>query len=79
VWRHPEDGSVSAFEFILKDNLVRAAAGRGLEYYSGDGTGSRAATAVRCLEIHRLFQWVVPNLPAAIPEDVRGYLHAYAQ
>lgn len=78
VWRRPEGGEVAAFEFILKDNLVRAAAGHGLEYFAGDGTGSRAATAVRCLEIHRLFQWVVPNLPAAVPADVRAFLANYA-
>jgi len=28
VWRHPTGGMVSAFEFILKDSLVRAAVGQ---------------------------------------------------
>ena len=28
VWRHPADESVMAFEFVLKDNMVRAAAGQ---------------------------------------------------
>lgn len=79
IWRHPVDGSVSAFEFILKDSLVRAARGQGMEYFSGDGRGSRPATPVRCAEIHRLFQWVVPNLPPALPGDVRAFLGHYAR
>lgn len=77
VWRHPEGGMVSAFEFILKHSLVRTAVGQGLEYFSGDGTGFRPAAAVDCAEIHRLFQWTVPNLPAAIPTDVRAFLRHY--
>jgi len=79
VWRHPEDESVMAFEFILKDTMVRASAGRTAEYLSDlEGTGSRPASTEKCLEIGRLFQWVVPNLPAAVPEEVRGFLKHYA-
>lgn len=79
IWRHPADASVSAFEFILRDSLVRVAVGREIEYFTGDGTGSRPATSMRCMEIHRLFQWVVPNLPPAIPADVRAFLRHYAR
>ncbi len=79
VWRHPADGSVAAFELVLKDNMVRAAAGQRVEYLSDlDGTGSRPAATEKCLEIGRLFQWVVPNLPADLPEEVRGFLKHYA-
>jgi hypothetical protein len=78
VWRHPRTRAVSAFELILKDCQVRAAAGRGAEYFSGEGDGARRASAARCLEIHRLFQWVVPNLPATMPEDVRRFLWHHA-
>jgi hypothetical protein len=79
VWRHPADQSVMAFEFILQDNMVRAAAGHRVEYLSDiDGTGSRPANTEKCLEIGRLFQWVVPNLPASMPEEVRGFLKHYA-
>jgi hypothetical protein len=80
VWRHPADESVMAFEFVLKDNMVRAAAGQRVEYLSDlDGTGSRPASTEKCLEIGRLFQWVVPNLPADMPEEVRGFLKHYAE
>lgn len=79
VWRHPADESVMAFEFVLKDNMVRAAAGQRVEYLSDmDGTGSRPATTEKCLEIGRLFQWVVPNLPADMPEEVKEFLRHYA-
>ncbi len=78
VWRHPVDNSVSAFEFQLKDCLLRAAEEQSLEYFTGDDTGSRPATAVRCHEIHRMFQWVVPNLPEAVPADVKKFLRRFA-
>jgi hypothetical protein len=79
VWRHPADESVLAFEFVMKDNMVRAAAGQRVEYLADlGGTGSRPANTEKCLEIGRLFQWVVPNLPADMPEEVRGFLKHYA-
>lgn len=78
IWRYPGDGSVAAFEFQLKDNLVRAAAGQGMEYYSGEGDEAREATAAKSLEIQRLFSWVVPNLAAAVPDDVRDFLKRYS-
>lgn len=76
IWRHPEDQSVAAIEFQLKDNYVRAAAGQGMEYLSG--ANPRPAAAAKALEIQRLFGWVVPNLASAVPEDVREFLRIYA-
>jgi len=79
VWRHPADESVAAFEFQLKDNLVRAAAGQQAEFLSDlDGTGSHPAATDKCLEIGRLFTWVVPNLAPVVPEDVRAFLQQFA-
>ncbi len=80
VWRYPgKDGEVGAFELVLKDNLVRAAAGQQLEFLADlDGTGSQPATSEKCVEIGRLFQWVVPNLPADLPAEVRAFLRHYA-
>ena len=76
IWRHPDDASVSAFEFQLKDNLVRAAERQRLEFLTG--AGARPATAAKALEIQRLFSWVVPNLATAVPADVRDFLKHYA-
>jgi hypothetical protein len=78
VWRHPADAAVSAFELRINDCLLRAAEGHGLEYFTDDATGSQPATAVRCHEIHCLFQWIVPNLPALVPADVRKFLQGFA-
>ena len=79
VWRYPGKGAVAAYELLLKDNLVRAAAGQRVEFLADmDGTGSLPASSERCLEIGRLFQWVVPNLPADIPTEVRAFLRHYA-
>ena len=79
IWRHPADESISAFEFQLKDNLVRGVVGQSAEFLSDlDGTGSRPATTEKCLEIGRLFSWVVPNLAPAVPDDVRAFLQHFA-
>lgn len=72
IWRHPTTRAVVAFEFLLKHHLVRAAAGHPVEYLTGPS--ARPATTTKALEIQRLFQWVVPNLSAAVPVDVRDFL-----
>ncbi len=79
IWREPSSGGVVAFEFLLKENVVQAAAGQSMEYLTGtEATGATPATAVKAMEIHRLFCWVLPNLPAAVPADVREFLQTYA-
>jgi hypothetical protein len=79
VWRYPGKGGIAAFELLLKDNLVRAAAGQRVEFLADiDGTGSQPASSEKCVEIGRLFQWVVPNLPPELPAEVRAFLRHYA-
>lgn len=79
IWRHQADRTVAAFEFQLKDCLVRAAAGHGMEYLLGsEGSAARPASPIRQAEIHRLLHWVVPNIAAAVPRDVREFLQVYA-
>ncbi len=75
IWRHRADESVAAFEFQLKDNVVRVAAGHEVQYLTG--ADARPATAAKALEIQRLFNWVVPNIAAAVPEEVREFLKRY--
>jgi len=77
VWRHPDDGAVSAFELIMGDWSVRAAAGQGAEYFSNDDTGSRPATSFRTQEIHRWLHWAAGNLPPCVPDDVRAFVRGY--
>jgi hypothetical protein len=77
AWRNPADGSVAAFEFQLKDSLVRGAEGRAVKYLTGTGADLHPAPAAQSLEIQRLFRWVVPNLSLSVPEDVRKFLQRF--
>jgi hypothetical protein len=72
VWRDPATSAVKACEFLLKHYLIRAAAGRPVEYLTSPS--GRPAAPTTAAEIQRLFSWVVPNLPDAVPEDVRAFL-----
>ncbi len=76
VWRDPATQAVKACEFLLKHHLVRAAAGRPVEYLTSPS--GRRASPTTAREIQRLFCWVVPNLPDAMPEDVRAFLKQHA-
>ena len=76
IWRHPANGAVAAFAFQLKDSLVRATYGSRMEFLTGPD--AQPATAAKALEIQRLFNWVLPNLASAVPEDVREFLKRYA-
>ena len=78
VWRSPAKRAVVAFEFQLKDNLVRAVLGQRMEFLTGFGAEARPAPPAKALEIQRLFNWVLPNLAPAVPEDVREFLARYA-
>ncbi len=74
IWREKSGRKVTAFEFLLKDCLVRAAHGQPVEYL----TNARHATPAKAEEIKRLLGWVVPNLAPAVPDDVRDFLRHYA-
>lgn len=79
VWRDPADKEMTAFEFLLKDCLVRGAQEQELQYLDGtDAATARPASDVKAAEIHRLFRWVTPNLPPAVPADVREFLQYFA-
>jgi hypothetical protein len=58
---------------------VRAADEHSIEYLAGASADEAHRTSgVRLWEIQRLFQWVVPNLASAVPNDVRAFLQDYA-
>ena len=76
IWRHPTNAAVAAFAFQLKDSLVRATYGGRMEFRTDHDAGP--ATPAKSTEIQRLFNWVLPNLAAAVPEDVREFLKHYA-
>ncbi len=75
IWRHPDTRAVVAFEFLLKNYLVRASAGNPVEFLIGPA--ARPTTVTKAREIERLFNWVVPNLASAVPEDARAFLRHF--
>lgn len=78
IWRDRKHKVVVGFEFLLNDGLVRGAADGEVEYLSGlHVSGSQPATDAKAGELHRLFQWVVPNLAAVVPDDVREFLRRF--
>jgi hypothetical protein len=78
VWRNQDDRSVTAFEFQLKDSLVRGADRHPVSYLAGaDPATARRASPARTLEIQGLFQWVVPNLAKCVPTDVGDFMQRF--
>lgn len=78
IWRDQKHKTVRGFEFLLNDGLVRAAEDGEVEYLAGlHVSGSQPATDAKAGELHRLFQWVVPNLAEVVPEDVREFLRRF--
>ncbi len=80
IWRSLASGTVIAFEFQLKDCLVRGHDGStGVECFTGtDAKTAQPAKTEQAEEIKRLFQWVVLNLAPAVPADVRDFLQQHA-
>lgn len=80
VWRQMAGREAAAFEFQLKDCVVRGLAGRaGVECFAGtDAKATRPASGAKGGEILRLYQWVVLNLAPAVPADVRILLQQHA-
>lgn len=79
VWREMTTRGVVAFEFLLKESVLQAAVGQSMEYLLvTDDASAVRATAQKSMEMHRLYTWVLPNLPADVPADVKAFLQGYA-
>lgn len=76
------------FEFHLQNYFCRATLATGqLEAYQLKDAGTHAAKLTQPVhdssgelsaEIRQLFRWIVPNLSAAVPDDVRASLQHFA-
>lgn len=78
VWREKTTRGVVAFEFLLRESVLQAATGQAMEYMTAtDDTGAIRATAQKSMEMHRLYTWVLPNLPDEVPADVKAFLQGY--
>jgi hypothetical protein len=89
VWLQMTMGTpLHSFEFHLDDYFCRATLATGqLEAYQLKEAGTHAAkltqpvhddTGELSTEIRQLFRWIVPNLSAAVPDDVRASLQHFA-
>ena len=79
VWRQQPGGPIVGFDFRFKHCSVRGLRDRSaLEYFSDvDDESVQVAPQTQVAEIHRLFQWVVPNIGNAVPSDVRDFLKKF--
>lgn len=89
VWLAMTVGTpLHSFEFRMKDYFCRAIVATGvLEAYALESTDSHVAKLSTPVfdtsgglhdEIRQLFKWIVPNLSAAVPDDVRASLQRFA-
>jgi hypothetical protein len=90
VWRENEGaGDFQSFEFMMQDYFVRAdAKQRVLEVFLRSQIDRPPQLKVSAPvfdpagsvngEVRQLFRWIVPNLPKAVPADVRDFLQGFA-
>ena len=79
VWREYAGRTIVAFDFRLKEYCVRGLLDRPtLEYFVDVNDETQLAPEAQTAEIHRLFHWVVPNVSATVPADVREFLQKFA-
>lgn len=89
VWLEMTMGTpLHSFEFRMSDYFCRAMMGTGvLEAYTLESIESHTAKLSNPVfdtsgelhdEIRQLFKWIVPNLSAAVPDDVRAFLQKFA-
>lgn len=89
VWQNRDAAAaLHSFEFEMQEYFCRAeAVSSRLEIYtleSEDSHKGKFTTPVRSssgeleAEIRQLFRWILPNLSAAVPGDVRAFLGRYA-
>lgn len=90
VWLTKTPGTpLHSFEFQMHDYFCRADVVSGvLEAYgrtAGESHKGKLSNPVFDTtgglsdEIRQLFHWILPNLSAAVPDDVRAFLHNFAE
>ncbi|HVU18590.1 MAG TPA: PilZ domain-containing protein [Candidatus Didemnitutus sp.] len=80
VWRQPKGGEIDCFEMIVGAHLIRG--GRTvppLVVFRMTKPLKPEGSAEVAGEVRRLFRWVVPNLPKAVPADVKSLMEHAAR
>lgn len=89
IWLARTPGTpLHSFEFEMQDYYCRADAASGrLEVYTLEADDShkgrfhhpvRDSSGELEAEIRQLFRWILPNLAATVPDDVRAFLQRFA-
>jgi hypothetical protein len=77
IWRDAEGKNIEHFEMRTHGFYIRGSAqSPGLQL--GSLTGRIALTPAQTTEVRELFQLILPNLPKAVPSDVRAFLERFA-
>jgi hypothetical protein len=77
VWRHGTTRTPDQFELAMGDHLYRGSTdGSALQILHGNGAAMPVGGSGRA---HLLFCWMVQNLAATVPGDVRDLLRKFAQ
>jgi hypothetical protein len=89
VWVGKADGApLHSFEFQMRDYFCHVDGKSGvLEAYQREDSGSHKGKLSHPVfdvsgslhaEIRQLFRWILPNLSAGVPDDVRAFLQRFA-
>ncbi|HEY4302146.1 MAG TPA: PilZ domain-containing protein [Candidatus Didemnitutus sp.] len=80
VWRAPKGGEIECFELVVGAHLIRGGKTvpplvvfRMTKPLKPEGSAEVSG------EVRRLFRWVVPNLPKAVPSEVKSLMEYAAQ
>jgi hypothetical protein len=78
VWRTAGDGGIAGFELLVGFHSITGTPdSEQLDVSAIDTAPAGETTAAAREEVSRLFRWIVPNLPKAVPTDVRKFLARY--
>jgi hypothetical protein len=82
VWRDESGKVIEHFELLVHDYYLRGSAqapGLQIGFHDGAKTGGKGAMPpAQQNEVRQLFQLIVPNIPKAVPSDVRAFLERFA-
>lgn len=77
AWRESPSRTLDSFELVMGDHCVKGGTRATLEVSSRKSERAPLSAIVDG-EVRQLFQWVVSNLPKAVPADLRGLMERLA-
>jgi PilZ domain len=88
AWRAVRDRTLDSFELLSGEHCVRGVNGAAtLEIYSQEAEGKSGKVALSApshglatgvnAEVRQFYRWIVPNLPKAVPADLREFMQRF--